>query len=118
MVIDPAVTPLQRLRTGRCLDIYEQLFVLMTLGDERNISEDVGEWRAGVVSGLTLTLALSRERNRQSSLRRWHTSRSSPGGPVVHWHQNLGNQKLIARPTAIARGVIAEHIARHQSGAR
>lgn len=30
MVIDPAVTPLQRLRIGRCHDIYEQLFVLMT----------------------------------------------------------------------------------------
>jgi guanine deaminase len=39
VVIDPAVTPLQRLRNGRCKDIYEQLFVLMTLGDERNISE-------------------------------------------------------------------------------
>jgi guanine deaminase len=39
IVIDPAVTPLQRLRNGRCKDIYEQLFVLMTLGDERNISE-------------------------------------------------------------------------------
>ncbi len=39
VVIDPAVTSLQRLRTGRCHDIYEQLFVLMTLGDERNISE-------------------------------------------------------------------------------
>ena len=39
VVIDPAVTPLQRLRGGRCKDIYEQLFVLMTLGDERNISE-------------------------------------------------------------------------------
>jgi guanine deaminase len=39
VVIDPAVTPLQRLRSGRCKDIYEQLFVLMTLGDERNISE-------------------------------------------------------------------------------
>ncbi len=52
MVIDPAVTPLQRLRIGRCHDIYEQLFVLMTLGDERNISET---WVNGerVVSGLT-----------------------------------------------------------------
>lgn len=39
MVIDPAVTPLQRLRNERSKDIYEQLFVLMTLGDERNISE-------------------------------------------------------------------------------
>lgn len=39
VVIDPAVTPLQRLRSARCQDVYEQLFVLMTLGDERNISE-------------------------------------------------------------------------------
>jgi Cytosine deaminase and related metal-dependent hydrolases len=39
IVIDPDVTPLQRLRNRRCKDIYEQLFVLMTLGDERNISE-------------------------------------------------------------------------------
>jgi guanine deaminase len=39
VVIDPAVTPLQRLRNERSKDIYEQLFVLMTLGDERNISE-------------------------------------------------------------------------------
>ena len=39
VVIDPAVTPLQRLRSERCKDIYEQLFVLMTLGDERNICE-------------------------------------------------------------------------------
>jgi len=39
VVIDPNVTPLQRLRNRRCQDIYEQLFVLMTLGDERNISE-------------------------------------------------------------------------------
>ena len=40
----PTSTPglleaVQRLRIGRCHDIYEQLFVLMTLGDERNISE-------------------------------------------------------------------------------
>ncbi len=39
VVIDPAVTPLQKLRGARCHDVYEQLFVLMTLGDERNISE-------------------------------------------------------------------------------
>lgn len=39
VVTDLAVTPLQRLRNQRCKDIYEQLFVLMTLGDERNISE-------------------------------------------------------------------------------
>jgi guanine deaminase len=35
----PGVTPLQRLRLSRCQDIYEQLFVLMTLGDERNIHQ-------------------------------------------------------------------------------
>ena len=45
VVIDPDVTPLQRLRNRRCQDIYEQLFVLMTLGDERNISET---WVNGV----------------------------------------------------------------------
>lgn len=33
------MTPLQRLRLSRCQDIYEQLFVLMTLGDERNIHQ-------------------------------------------------------------------------------
>lgn len=38
VVLDPAVTPLQRLRMARCRDIYEQLFVLMTLGDDRNIA--------------------------------------------------------------------------------
>lgn len=45
VVIDPASTPLQKLRISRCKDIYEQLFVLMTLGDERNISET---WVNGV----------------------------------------------------------------------
>lgn len=39
LVIDPAATPLQKLRISRCKDVYEQLFVLMTLGDERNINE-------------------------------------------------------------------------------
>lgn len=39
VAIDLAATPLQRLRISRCKDIYEQLFVLMTLGDDRNISE-------------------------------------------------------------------------------
>jgi len=39
IVVDPAATPLQRLRVSRCKDVYEQLFVLMTMGDERNISE-------------------------------------------------------------------------------
>lgn len=39
VVLDPAVTPLQQLRLRRCNDIYEQLFMLMTLGDERNIAQ-------------------------------------------------------------------------------
>ncbi|RKQ38573.1 guanine deaminase, partial [Enterobacter sp. R1(2018)] len=37
VVIDPAVTPLQKLRYGNSSDIYEKLFVLMMLGDDRNI---------------------------------------------------------------------------------
>ncbi|MGL4727066.1 MAG: guanine deaminase [Scandinavium sp.] len=37
VVLDVAVTPLQKLRASRCRDIYEQLFMLMTLGDDRNI---------------------------------------------------------------------------------
>ncbi|EKS6646026.1 guanine deaminase [Enterobacter hormaechei] len=37
VVLDPAVTPLQQLRCARCHDIYERLFMLMTLGDDRNI---------------------------------------------------------------------------------
>lgn len=44
VVIEPAVTPLQRLRISRCQDIDETLFALMTLGDERNIRET---WVAG-----------------------------------------------------------------------
>ena len=39
LVIDDAVTPLQKLRQSRCRDIWERLFVLMTLGDERNIRQ-------------------------------------------------------------------------------
>lgn len=39
IVIDCAVTPLQTLRQARCRDIWERLFVLMTLGDERNIRQ-------------------------------------------------------------------------------
>ncbi|MBT0717002.1 guanine deaminase [Rosenbergiella epipactidis] len=39
IVIDLAVTPLQTLRQSRCRDIWEKLFVLMTLGDERNIRQ-------------------------------------------------------------------------------
>ncbi|KAA9002803.1 guanine deaminase [Affinibrenneria salicis] len=38
VVIDPAVTPLQRLRYGNSQTIFERLFVLMTLGDDRNIA--------------------------------------------------------------------------------
>lgn len=51
VVVDPAATPLQTLRMSRCRDVYEQLFVLMTMGDERNIAQTwiYGEcaWRAG-----------------------------------------------------------------------
>lgn len=39
IVIDPAVTPLQKLRYHNSKDILGQLFVLMTLGDERNIAQ-------------------------------------------------------------------------------
>lgn len=42
VVLDPAVTPLQQLRFNNSRDIYEKLFVLMTLGDDRNI------WRTWV----------------------------------------------------------------------
>lgn len=37
IVLDLQATPLQALRSSNSKDIYEQLFVLMTLGDERNI---------------------------------------------------------------------------------
>ena len=37
VVLDLAVTPLQKLRYANSRDIYENLFVLMTLGDDRNI---------------------------------------------------------------------------------
>ncbi|WP_241607585.1 guanine deaminase [Rosenbergiella australiborealis] len=39
IVIDFAVTPLQKLRQERSRDIWERLFVLMILGDERNIRQ-------------------------------------------------------------------------------
>lgn len=39
VVLDRAVSPLQQLRMGNSKDIWEQLFVLMTLGDDRNIAE-------------------------------------------------------------------------------
>lgn len=38
VVLDPAVSALQQLRHGNSRDIWEQLFVLMTLGDDRNIA--------------------------------------------------------------------------------
>lgn len=37
VILDPAVTPLQKLRYASCRDVYERLFVLMTLGDDRNV---------------------------------------------------------------------------------
>ncbi|MDI9275775.1 guanine deaminase [Pantoea sp. EABMAA-21] len=39
VVIDPAVSPLQKLRSGNSKDIWERLFVMMTLGDDRNIAQ-------------------------------------------------------------------------------
>lgn len=39
VVLDPAVSPLQKLRCANSQDIWEQLFVLMTLGDDRNIAQ-------------------------------------------------------------------------------
>ncbi|WP_312240693.1 guanine deaminase [Pantoea sp.] len=39
VVLDPAVSALQRLRIGNSKDIWEKLFVLMTLGDDRNIAQ-------------------------------------------------------------------------------
>lgn len=39
VVLDPAVSPLQTLRIGNSKDIWEKLFVLMTLGDDRNIAQ-------------------------------------------------------------------------------
>jgi guanine deaminase len=38
IVIDPAATPLMKLRTDRCESIEELLFALMTLGDDRAIA--------------------------------------------------------------------------------
>ncbi|MEI2264656.1 guanine deaminase [Erwinia sp. CGal63] len=37
VVLDPAVSALQKLRCANSRDIWEKLFVLMTLGDDRNI---------------------------------------------------------------------------------
>ena len=39
VVIDPAASPLQQRLAARCADIYEQLFMLMTVGDDRNIAQ-------------------------------------------------------------------------------
>lgn len=38
VVIDPAVSALQKMRFANSRDIWEKLFVLMTLGDDRNIA--------------------------------------------------------------------------------
>ncbi|WP_158781379.1 guanine deaminase [Pantoea sp. BAV 3049] len=38
VVLDPAVSALQQMRHGNSRDIWEKLFVLMTLGDDRNIA--------------------------------------------------------------------------------
>ncbi|PKH26601.1 guanine deaminase [Enterobacterales bacterium CwR94] len=39
VVLDPAVSALQKLRLQRCTTVEEQLFMLMTLGDDRNIAQ-------------------------------------------------------------------------------
>ncbi|WP_343464738.1 guanine deaminase [Pantoea sp.] len=39
VVLDPAVSPLQQLRHQNSKDVWERLFVLMTLGDDRNIAQ-------------------------------------------------------------------------------
>lgn len=39
VVIDPAVSALQKLRSANSKDIWERLFVMMTLGDDRNIAQ-------------------------------------------------------------------------------
>lgn len=39
VVLDRAVSPLQQLRMSKSVDIWQQLFVLMTLGDDRNIAQ-------------------------------------------------------------------------------
>ncbi|MBV4366880.1 guanine deaminase [Erwinia phyllosphaerae] len=38
VVLDPAVSALQKMRCANSRDIWEKLFVLMTLGDDRNIA--------------------------------------------------------------------------------
>lgn len=38
VVLDPAVSALQQMRFANSKDIWEKLFVLMTLGDDRNIA--------------------------------------------------------------------------------
>ena len=39
VMLQPTATPLQALRWGNSRDIWEKLFVLMTLGDDRTIAE-------------------------------------------------------------------------------
>lgn len=48
IVIDPAATPLMKLRTEQCESIEELLFVLMTLGDDRCVRDTYID---GVVQG-------------------------------------------------------------------
>ncbi|WP_445679596.1 guanine deaminase [Radicibacter daui] len=43
-VIDPGATPLMKFRMEQCESVEDQLFVLMTLGDERNV---VATWAGG-----------------------------------------------------------------------
>ncbi len=50
IVIDPAATPLLKLRTDRCESIDELLFVLMTMGDDRAVRDT---YVSGVVQGPT-----------------------------------------------------------------
>ncbi|SQI39347.1 Guanine deaminase [Serratia plymuthica] len=37
VVLDPAVSPLQKLRHENSRELADQLFLLMTLGDDRNV---------------------------------------------------------------------------------
>jgi len=39
VVLDAAVSPLQKLRNANSKDIWERLFLMMTLGDDRNIAQ-------------------------------------------------------------------------------
>ncbi|GAA0485740.1 MULTISPECIES: guanine deaminase [Tatumella] len=58
IVIDMAATPLQALRQRNSKDIIEQLFVLMTLGDERNIAQTWVNGQCVWQQGTTEALAI------------------------------------------------------------